>query len=402
MGLWWRTAPAAAEARSFVPPWLLTADSGGYAHIDGSRIENAQQSVAVRSAVDLIASICSELPIDIYSGKGPTRRAMSMPGYLEDPAGDGYGLADWIYQMVFSWAYRGNVYGSELARASRGGHLEQVELFHPDMVSGRMVDGEVQWTVNGADFTGRMMHRRVNPVPGQVVGQSVISLHADTIGVALASTRFGKGWFDSDAQPVGILRNNLAGVDPNQAKTIKQRFMAALKGNREPVVMGRGWEWQTLSVTPEESQFLGTMGYSEAQCARMFGPGIAEILGYETGGGMTYANVQDRDIQLLKYAVGKWIRRVERVLFDFLPRPQTAVLNRDALLETNTIARYQAHQLAAGKPWKSINEVRELENEPPVPGGDEVITVAAPKPAADDEPADDETPNQDDDEEEQP
>jgi len=401
MGIWWRTRPAAiARSETFHLPGLVA--GGGYAHIDGSRIENAQQSVAIASAVDLIASICSELPIDFYTGKGPARREIPMPSYLEDPAGDGYGLEDWIYQLVYSWLYRGNVYGNELSRSSKG-FLQQVELFHPDRVSGHLDDGKVQWTVNGQDFTGRMMHRRVNPIPGQVLGQSPIQRHADTIGVTLAASRFGKGWFDSDAQPVGILRNNLAGVDPNQAKTIKQRFMAALKGNREPVVMGRGWEWQTLSVTPEESQFLGTMGYSEAQCARIYGPGIAEILGYETGGGMTYANVQDRDIQLLKYAVGKWIRRVERVLFLFLPRPQYSIINRDAMLETNTMQRYQAHQLALGnKAWKSINEVRELEDEEPVPGGDEVITVTAAKPAPAEEPADDEEPDQDEDEEEQP
>lgn len=378
MAIWFRK-PEPKPTRSVFPPWIPTAHSG-YAHVDGSVIDNAQQSVAIDAAVDLIASICSELPIDFYTGQGPARREISMPSYLEDPAGDGYGLEDWIYQLVYSWLYRGNAYGDELARSSKG-FLQQVALFHPDRVSGRLVDGEVQWTVSGQDFTGRMMHRRVNPVPGQVLGQSPISKHADTIGVTLAASRFGKEWFDADAQPVGILRNSLAGVDSEQAKTVKQRFMAAMRGNREPVVMGRGWEWQTLSVTPEESQFLGTMGYSEAQCARIYGPGIAEILGYETGGSMTYANVQDRDIQLLKYAVGKWIRRVERVLFAFLPRPQYAVINRDALLETNTLARYQAHQLAAGKPWKSVNEVRELENEKPVPGGDQVVPVPAVDPS---------------------
>lgn len=399
MGLWWRTAPApAAEARSsFPPPWMVA--QSGYAHIDGSRIENAQQSVAVDAAVDLIASICSELPIDIYSGKGPERKERPMPGYLEDPAGDGNGLADWIYQLVYSWLYRGNAYGDELARSSQG-FLQQVLLFHPDQVSGRLADGKPVWTVNGEQFTGRMMHRRVNPVPGQVIGQSPISKHANTIGISLAATRFGKGFFDSDAQPTGILKNTRSPLNEDQAKSIKQKFMAGLRGKREPIVLGAAYEWEQISISPEESQFLGTMGYSSAECARIFGPGIAEILGYETGGGMTYANVQDRDIQLLKYAVGKWIRRVERVLFQFLPRPQYAVLNRDAMLETNTLARYQAHQLAlGGKPWKSINAVRELENEPPVPGGDKVIAVAAPKPPAG-PPADQESPDQG--EEEQP
>jgi len=362
MGLWW-PKPAKPERRSLTLPWV--ADSG-YAHIDGSQIGTAQQSVAVRSSVDLIASICSELPIDFFTGQGAARRPVPMPGYLQDPAGDGYGLADWLYQAVYSWAYRGNLYGEELSRSPKG-FLQQVTLFHPDQVSGQIIEGAPAWSVNGRPVERGFVHRRVNPVPGQILGLAPITLHADTIGVTLAATRFGKGWFDSDAQPVGILRNSLAGVDPDQAKTVKQRFMAALRGTREPVVMGRGWEWQTLSVTPEESQFLGTMGYTEAQCARIFGPGIAEILGYETAGGMTYANVQDRDITLLKYSVGRWLRRLERLLFDFLPRPQYAVFNRDALLETNTLARYQAYSAAlAGAAWKEVNEVREKENLPPL------------------------------------
>lgn len=397
MGLWWRTAPAPAVTRSLdTSPWLVA--QSGYAHIDGSRIENAQQSVAIDAAVDLIASICSELPVDIYSGKGPDRKERPMPGYLEDPAGDGHGLEDWIYQLVYSWLYRGNAYGEELARSSQG-FLQQVDLFHPDQVSGWMEKGAPVWSVNGERFTGRFLHRRVNPVPGQILGQSPIGKHANTIGISLAATRFGKGFFDSDAQPTGILKNTKSPLNEDQAKSIKQKFMAGLRGKREPIILGSAYEWEQISINPEESQFLGTMGYSEAQCARIFGPGIAEILGYETGGGMTYANVQDRDIQLLKYAVGKWVRRVQRVLFLFLPRPQYARLNIDALLETNTLARYQAHQLALGKPWKSINEVRELENEPAVAGGDQVV-AAAPKPAPAPPPPADEDP--DEDEEEQP
>lgn len=365
--------------------------TAGWAKVSGGSIGNAQQSVAVRSSVDLIASICSELPIDVYTGKGSKRKEISLPTYLEDPAGDGYGLSDWIYQLVYAWLYRGNAYGEPLdvtapTASNPKGMIRQMSWFHPDRVTGQIIEGRVQWSADGVRVP-RLEHRRVNPVPGQILGLSPIEAHADTVGVSLAATRFGKSWFDSDAQPVGILRNSLGGIDPDKAKTVKDRFMAALKGNREPVVMGRGWEFQTLSVSPEESQFLGTMGYTEAQCARIFGPGIAQLLGYEVGGSLTYANIQDFDITLLKYSVGKWLRRLERVLFDFLPRPQYAIFNRDALLETSTMQRYQAHALALqNQPWKEINEVREKENLPP-------LVVQAPPPETaptEDEPADQE------------
>lgn len=374
MSVWFRNAKVEQRSESLTIDGLARLISGAQspANVNGGDISAAEQSVAIGSAVDLIASVVSELPIDIFTGKGQARTEVkAMPSWLEDPAGDGHGVQDWIYRLLYSYLYRGNVYGDILARsrqASGNGFITQLEWWHPDRINATMVDGEIQWSADGQEVTaGRMYHRRSNPVPGQIKGQSPISRSATQIGISLAATRFGKGWFDSDANPTGILRNTLGNVDQDKARGVKDRFMAALRGSREPIVMGRGWEWDTISVSPEESQFLQTMGWSEAQCARIFGPGIAEILGYETGGGMTYANVQDRDITLLKYAVGKWIRRVERVLSDMLPKPQYVILNRDALLETNTLARYQAYALALqNAPWKEVNEVREKENLEPL------------------------------------
>lgn len=370
MSIWFsRAAPAPAESRSLTVPWL--ASRAGYAHVDGSTIENAQQAVAVRSAVDLFASLCSELPIDAYSDSGRGRRQLPrLPDYLMDPGGDGYGIQDWIYQVAYSWLYRGNLYADVVERDPRGGFLRTVSLFHPDKVSPWADDrGRVQWFVPAGQFTGEMLHRRVNPVPGCLLGQSPITDAATTIGVQLASSRFGKAWFDADAQPLGILRNTKASLTPDESRTVKDRFMAALRGGtREPIVMGNAWEWQSLSVTPEESQFLGTMASSAAECARIFGPGVAEILGYETGGTLSYSNVQDRDIQLLKYSLNKWLRRMERLLSEFLPRPQFVEFNRDALLQTNTMQRYQAYALAIGnQPWRTVDEIRTIENLGPLP-----------------------------------
>lgn len=363
---------------------LLQGGITGSANVNGGTIENAEQSVAIAGAVDLIASLVSELPVDQYSGTGANRRQMPMSSWLEDPSGDGYGNEDWRYRGMYSLLYRGNLYGDIMGRGRQDGtgFVTQMDWWHPDRVTGSVVDGRVQWTAGGNQVPdSRMYHRRAYATPGQIEGQSPIARAATQVGISLAATRFGKGWFDSDANPTGILRNTLGSTDAEKSKTVKDRFMAALRGTREPIVMGRGWEWQTISTTPEESQFLETMGWTEAQCARIFGPGIAEILGYQTGGGMTYANVQDRDITLLKYAIGKWIRRMERVMSDMLPKPQYVIFNRDALLETNTLQRYQAYGLALGNAaWKEVDEVRELENLKPLP---EPEPAPAPEPPAD-------------------
>lgn len=378
MSLWWRedrggkAAGGAPAARASSLDQVLAQIRGAtssYASVDLSRAESSLQSVAVFAATDLIASLASELPVDVYRGTGPDRKQVPMPGYMQDPDGSGHGLPDWSYQAMMSWLLRGNIFGDVLQR-SRAGFLQQIALFHPDEVTGSVEDGQVQWLVNGQSIKpGDFYHRRVNPMPGVVLGLSPIRLLASTIGLSLTATKFGLQWFQDGAHPNALLVNNEASLDDSQARQVKQRFLASLRGNREPVVFGKGWEYKPLQLAPEESQFLQTQGYSQAECARIFGPGIAEILGYGSGS-MTYANVVDRDIALLKYSVGRWLRRLERILSEMLPRPQYVKFNRDALLETNTLARYQAHASALSNNWETINEVRSFENRPPVPWGD--------------------------------
>ncbi len=222
------------------------------------------------------------------------------------------------------------------------------------------------------------------------MGLSPISYLQTTLGLQATATRFGLQWFRDGAHPNALLMNSESQMSPEQAQTAKDRFLAALRGTREPVVLGKGWDYKALQIAPEESQFLETQNWSSAECARIFGPGIAEVLGYESGGSLTYANVQDRGVHLLTYSVGKWLRRLERLLSQFLPRPQYVRLDRDALLETSTMQRYLAHQSALQNGWRTVNEVRADEDMTPVPWGDEPLALStstpAPEPAPTDEP----------------
>lgn len=393
--MWWPRRPEQPKheergswATSTLDQVLARLKTGNYADIDLSSSESALQSVAVYSSMDLIASVVSELPLDVYREASDTPVKLKTPGYMEDPDGDGHGKEDWAYRVIYSWLMRGNVYGDILQRSNSGGFLQQVDLFHPDQVTGSLNDnGTVNWLHNGSSVPrSSMFHRRVNPVPGYVEGLSPIQLHASTIGLSLTASKFGLQWFQDGAHPTALLTNSESTIDEGQAQLAKARFLAALRGRREPLVMGKGWDYKPIQLTAEESQFLATQGYSAAECARIFGPGIAEILGYETGGTMTYANIQDRELTLLKYAIGRWIRRMERIWFQFLPRPQFAKYNRDALLETNTMQRYLAHASALTAQWKTVNEVRGKEELTPVTWGDEPThppaAVPVPDPAA--------------------
>jgi HK97 family phage portal protein len=314
-----------------------------------------------------------------------------MPGWLQDPDGSDQGLEDWCYRVLVSWLLRGNLYGDVLERGPAQ-MLKQVDIFHPDRVHPLIEDGEVKWLHQGREVpTNRMLHRRVNPVPGCLLGLSPVAYHAWTIGLNLTTTRFGLQWFQDGAHPGGVLRNTEVDLSkPGVAETAKDRFMAALRGSREPLVLGKGWEWQQIQLNPDESQFLETQGFTAAESARIFGPGIAEILGYGTkGSSLTYSNLIDRDLHVLKYALNKWLRRLERLLSMFLPRPQYVRLNRDALLETDTLRRYQAYAIALDKRFKVVNEIRDKEELPPVDWGDEPNPTPGAAPPQPDQPPED-------------
>lgn len=389
MSLWFRRRPPAAGQRAigWPLPWT-NLDAGGYADVDvalGS-MESSLQAIAVRVAVDLIASLTSELPVDVFGRALPGRRRKQLPtpSYLEDPAGDGNGREDWLYQGIESWLLRGNLYGDILDKA-RAGHPTQVDLQHPDQVHAQLVGGKPKWTINGREVPdGAMLHRRVNPIPGVLLGLSPISTHAADIGLSITLTRFGKQYFSDGAHPGAVLINEQKEInDPKVAQQIKDRFMASVRGRREPAVMGKGWKYQPITINPEESQFLESRGFSAAECARIFGPGIPEVLGYsQSGSSLTYANVSDRSVHLLVYALGKWLRRADRLLTLMLPDGQEARLNRDALLETTTLARYQAHASALQNQWKVPNEVREKEDLEPVPWGNEPIDTTPGQPGS--------------------
>jgi HK97 family phage portal protein len=336
--------------------------------------EGSMQVIAVRSAVDLLASLATELPFGVYSGTEAARRKWQTPSNLLDPAGDGHGVEDWGYQLITSWLLRGNTYGDVLA-GDPGGRLDQVSIFHPDRVGGYEdpQTGEVTWTVNGMESADqvRMLHLRVNPVPGVVLGLSPVQVHATELGLAVSSLRFGQQWFADGAHPSGLLSNTEDNINKEQAETAKKRFLAALRGRREPLVLGKGWKWDSIQVNPNESQFLETRGYSAAECCRIFGPAIAETLGYETKQKMTYSNRVDRAQDFLTLSLDRWLRRYERVLSRFLPVSRYVHIERDQLLIMNLLERYRSYEIAAKIGLRTLNDMRGKEHLGPVAWGEQ-------------------------------
>jgi len=346
-----------------------------------SPTSTSTQKVAVGSCVSLAGTVAEMLPLDVFRGTGANRVPVAMPSWLADLSGDGQGLHDWVRQAIYSGMLRGNLFGQVLARDSGTGQARQIALAHPDSVSVRWEDGDWWWAICGRTVPdSEVWHRRVFAAPGSKMGLSPIAQHALTIGVGLAAENFGARWFADGAHPSALLSTE-QNLSEDSAQTAKKRFMRALQGRREPLVLGQGWTYQAIQVAPNESQFLETQKYTDAQCCRIFGPAFAEVLGYETGGTMTYSNREQRTLDFLTFAADPWLVRVERWLSDLLPRGQYVKFNRAALLRTDLLTRFKAYNVGIASKFMVPSEARDFEDWMPFTEAQKAEIPEVPTPA---------------------
>ena len=108
------------------------------------------------------------------------------------------------------------------------------------------------------------------------------------------------------------------------------------------------------------------------QIALMFGlpPGF---LGGATGDSLTYSTTELNMLQLYQLTLMPWIARVEAVLDAQLPRGTETRIEVDGLLRADTKTRYETYEIGIRIGAITQDEVRELENRPPVATGGLVL-----------------------------
>jgi HK97 family phage portal protein len=321
---------------------------------------------AVWGCVRLLADVVSELPVHVFA-KG-SRREVDPPRVLVTPAA-GTDLPDWLWQHMASYLLRGNVTGLIVDRAGLG-RPSQIELVSPDRLVPQVDhnDRTVTWRLDGQEIDrDELWHRRAYPMPGEVLGLSPIAHAAQSIGLGLGAEAFGAKFFGDNATPSGLLTSDQR-LTRGQAQELSEAWRIAHKGRRKTAVLGSGTKWQAVSVAPEESQFLDTLKFNVQQIARIFGV-PPEMIAAESGASMTYANIESRDLSLLKYAVGPWLGRLERALNTLVTRSQYVKFNAAGLLRTDLKTRYESYAIGLDKGFLTLDEVRDLEDREPLPAG---------------------------------
>jgi HK97 family phage portal protein len=328
----------------------------------------AMQHSAVWACVNLIAGSISTLPLAAYRDGDRTPLA-TLPPILRAPSA-GTNLPDFLYAALQSLLVRGNAYGLIVDRTGAGLLPSQCELLDPNRVGVTVPNGAVEYRVDGQLVDpASIWHMKAFCVAGSVVGLSPIAHARQAVGLGLAAERYGAKFFGDSAIPSGILTSD-QDIKPDRAETIRARWNARHEGRRDIAVLGSGARFQAITISPEESQFLETTRANVATIARYFGV-QPELIASESGGSLTYSNVEQRALDFLQFCLRPWLVRIETALSALLSSTTTVKFNAAGLVRTDLLTRYQAHESAIRAGWKLRSEVRELEDLPPIAGIDD-------------------------------
>lgn len=333
--------------------------------------------MAVWRSVNLIAGTSASLPLHAYRKDDDVRVKLASRSpaarLLDEPHPDMTPFEFWetVYAHIALW---GNAYLRKLK--NRNGQLVELWPIHPGRVrAGRESEGGTKvYAVDGGE--DEHTDETILHIPGfgydGICGVSPIRAARQGLGLALAAEEFGARLFGSGSLATGILQTDQR-LESGQADALKARWKqkaAGLANAHEAIVLDSGAKFQQLSIPPEDAQFIESRKFQIDEVARMFGipPHMLAQVEKSTSWG---TGIEEQSLGFVRYTLRSWLTRVEQRVTKLLkPEPVYARYAVEGLLRGDSTKRAAFYREMWGIGAYSTNDIRRLEDEPPVDGGD--------------------------------
>lgn len=211
-----------------------------------------------------------------------------------------------------------------------------------------------------------------------LIGMSPIQQMAEAFALAMNAEEYGGRFFDQGALPGGIIKTPTVLTDV-QWETMRGRWDKLHTGQRQAhltAVLEGGAEWEKAGVSNSEMQFLELRNFQVEDIARIFGV-PQHMVGHTEKATSWGSGIEQQHIGYVLHTLMPYITRIERVVRKRLfpsQRDLSMRFNAASMLRGDTAARYGAYAIGRQWGWLSINDIRALEDMPPVPGGDAYIS----------------------------
>lgn len=324
-----------------------------------------------------LADNISTLPLKAYRRTRDKREPMRMPALFQFLADEGT-LVDWVTAAVLSLASQGNAIGIITSRDDEG--YPTAVIWRPRSeftVDDTSVIGRAQWYWLGRRINREeILHIPWLTIPGRTLGLSPLEFAQLTIESGLKAQEYGNDWFASGGVPPGTFKNSAQEVNQEDASNIKGRLVRAIQSH-EPIVYGKSWDFNPISIPPEQAQFVESQKLTANQVASIYGLAPEEV-GGEAANSLTYSNEEMRQTTRLAN-LRPWLVRLEWGFSNIMPDWEYVKFNADAVIRADLKSRHEVYKTDRDIGLMSINEQRALEDLPPIPGGDEYAPLAGAK-----------------------
>ena len=357
-------------------PWLpfVPFGQGGPVHPSKYHIgqEHALRLAPMYAAVKLLADGVASLPLKIYRTVDGKTIPWAGPSMFDQPAPKGT-YYDWVHQCMSSLLLHGNALGFVTSRDGFG-YPAQIVWLPPEHCD--IIDDETQdfaTPVNARYFYfGRqldvrdLLHVRAFTFAGHTAALSPLGAFKLLIEGGLDQQEYSKLWFANGGFPPGVMKNSELEVDMDQSRAIRGNLTETLR-RRQPLVIGRDWDYTPISVKPEEAQFVETVRLTATEIASIYQV-PPERIGGSRGDSMTYSSTEQNTNDMITWSLRPWLVRLESAFDGILPQARFCKFNADAMIRTDTMTRYQTHQIARATGWLTNNEIRDIEDRQPLAG----------------------------------
>ena len=313
--------------------------------------------VAVSRATSVLETAIMQIPVNVYRGN----TQLSTPLWLETPdLQNQISQAEWLGTTLIHMATFGNAYW-HISRGPRG--IVNITNLHPADVSVSVDEvGNIFYLYKSKTYTSaNIKHLKLwsNPSSTSLLGEGPIQRHRSVLRSALDLHNYADNWFRTAAVPTGTLTTSEF-LSADVARQNKEAFVASQQ-ERSIAVLSSGLKYDSITLSPEQAQFLENQKFITRQICMMFGvPTMYLGMGIE-GQGMTYVNGNEDRAKLFEDGLQQYIVRIQQAITDLLPRGQYAEFNLTEFLRPNVKTRYESYAIGLTNRFLTIPEVREME-----------------------------------------
>ncbi|WP_207479557.1 phage portal protein [Arenibaculum pallidiluteum] len=360
------------------------ANPGSTSHANEPVTETSALALsAVWACVNLLSGTIASLPLMVYRTAPDGTRTVAKDHPLfrvlhDSPNADQTAADFWEYEVAGV-----ELQGNAFARVARsGGRVVALHPVKPELVTvDRLPSGVLRyrWTEDGRAYEvlqdGMLHVRGFGGAP--LGGMSTLAFGRHAFGLAMATDRAAGKTFANGLQPtVGF---SFAGWLTKEQRAVAEQKMAdkylgAMNAGR-PVILEGGTKIEPISIKPEDAQMLQSRSFSVEEICRFFGV-PPHMIGHTEKTTSWGTGLEQQTLGFQKFTLRRRLKRIEQAIEKQLLSPQdraagiTVEFNIEGLLRGDSAARAAFYNAGLNNGWLMINEVRALENLPPVEGGD--------------------------------